>query len=103
MSLLLVLLVGILLLWLLACGWAGYRLRPLALIAILCGGLALNSAWMVFGLDAHPLERHALTAHAAAILYAFSAFGIGYLIGRVMRHWRADRVEERPDRQEGSV
>ena len=56
-------------------------------------GLALNMAWMMIGLNARLLEINALIAQASAALYACAAFGCGWLAGRIMREWRASRVD----------
>ncbi|HSG56841.1 MAG TPA: hypothetical protein VLA45_15440, partial [Paracoccaceae bacterium] len=68
--------------WMLGCGYAGYARRFGLFAVILCGGIALNTAWMVLGLQAHPLEGAAVIAHAAAVMYGLGALGTGWLIGR---------------------
>jgi hypothetical protein len=57
-------------------------------------GLALNMVWMMGGLDAHPLEVHALIAQASVTLYALCAFGLGWFVGRIARAWAASRVKQ---------
>lgn len=84
----------LLVLWMLACAFCGFRGRFWHFVAVLGAGLALNTMWMVFGLDAHPFEVHALIAHAAAILYASAAFGTGLLLGRLIRQIKASSVRD---------
>ena len=67
------------------CGWAGYRMRTGLLVGMVLAGLAANALWMVAGLGADPLSRHALMAQGALILYAVGAFGFGWLAGRLRR------------------
>ena len=87
-------LVTVLALWMLACAWCGYARRVGLFFVVLCAGFALNSLWMVIALDANPLRGHALTAHAATLLYGVSSVGAGWLVGRLVRQYRATRVED---------
>ena len=87
-------LAGILVLWMSICVWCGFTRRFRTFAVVLLAGLALNFAWMVLGLGAHLLERHALMAQAAVVLYGLCAMAAGWLAGRLVRHWRATRVEE---------
>jgi hypothetical protein len=94
---------AILLLWMLACGWCGYRRRLLWFLLVLLAGLGLNMSWMVFGLGGHPFEPHALMAHAAAILYASGSFVVGFLISRVVRQFRATSVRDLPPQEKTDI
>ena len=85
-------LVALFALWMAACALCGFRARPLRFLLILAVGLAGNMIWMVLGLDARPFEPHAILAQASATLYALCAFGIGWLVRRVMRAWQAGRI-----------
>ncbi|QFT60359.1 hypothetical protein FIU94_16135 [Sulfitobacter sp. THAF37] len=89
-----VILVAILGAWMLACAIQGYRVRPMGFVGVLLVGLALNMLWMALHLDARPLEGHALMAQAALTLYGLCAFGAGWLVGRVVRQFRASRVDD---------
>lgn len=93
MNWLLILLVTVLVIWMLLCARCGYHLRLIRFLGVLIGGLALNMGWMVFALKAHPFEPNALVAQASAVLYAITAFGSGWLVGRLVRQWRASGVE----------
>ena len=93
MNMLVLILVSLLIFWMLACAYCGYHLRILRFFAVLMAGLALNMAWMMIGLNARLLEINALIAQASAALYACAAFGCGWLAGRIMREWRASRVD----------
>lgn len=86
-------LAAILAVFMLACGYAGYAKRFGLFALVLLTGLALNSAWMIFGLNAHPLEPSALMAHMAAVMYALAALGTGWLTGRMVRAFRESRVD----------
>tara|TARA_R110002072_G_scaffold18676_14_gene69732 strand:- start:476 stop:757 length:282 start_codon:yes stop_codon:yes gene_type:complete len=86
-------LVMVLAVWMLVCGWCGYRRRVFAFLAVLLAGLALNMAWMVFGLNARPFEANALMAETSALMYAIGAFGVGWLAGRLARQWQSTQVE----------
>jgi hypothetical protein len=79
--------------WMAACAYAGYAKRFGLFVVILVLGMALNAAWMVFGLEARPLSNPALMAHAGVLLYAFAALGFGWLLGRVVRGFRDSRVD----------
>ncbi|APE43057.1 hypothetical protein BOO69_06220 [Sulfitobacter alexandrii] len=87
-------LVAILAAWMLACAVQGYRVRLLGFAGVLVLGLALNMLWMTLHLDARPLEGNALIAQAALTLYGLCAFGAGWLVGRVVRQFRASRVDD---------
>ena len=93
MNMLVLILISLLIFWMLACAYCGYHLRILRFFAVLIAGLALNMAWMMIGLNARLLEINALIAQASAALYACAAFGCGWLAGRIMREWRASRVD----------
>ncbi len=80
-------------LWLFGCGYAGYHKRFGLFAIVLLVGMGLNTFWMMAGLHAHPLSPPALTAHAAALMYAVSALGVGWFAGRVVRGFRESRVE----------
>jgi len=85
-------LIAVLLVWMTACVWTGYKVRTKSFLVVLAVGLGLNMAWMMIGLDARALEPHALVAQVAIALYGISAFGFGWLIGRVRRAWRESAV-----------
>lgn len=87
-------LIGVLVMWMLACAICGYHRRFVAFLAIALGGIALNIAWMVIGLDADPFGKHALVAHAAASLYAISSVLTGWVVGRVVRRLREKAPQE---------
>jgi hypothetical protein len=89
-------LVAVLAVWMLACAWCGYARRFVLFIVVLCSGIALNSVWMMTALDANPVRGHALTAHLATLLYALTAVGAGWLLGRLVRQFRATQVEDSP-------
>ncbi|MEH6644119.1 hypothetical protein [Sulfitobacter sp.] len=80
--------------WMFGCGYAGYKKRFGLFVIVTLFGMGLNTLWMWFGLDAMPLSSPALMAHAGALLYAFSALGVGWLIGRLVRSFRSSRVDE---------
>ncbi len=79
--------------WMLACGWCGYRARFVMFLGVLIGGLAVNQMWMMVGLKANALEPNLILAQAAAVCYALTALGCGWLAGRIARQWQASRVE----------
>lgn len=81
-------------LWMFGCGYAGYHKRFFLFFIIAVVGITLNTVWMVFGLDARPFSPPAMTAHLAAIMYAISALGFGWLAGRLVRSFRASKVDE---------
>lgn len=93
MSVTVVTLVLVLAIWMLICAWCGFRKRFVAFAGALIAGLALNMVWMVFGLQAKPFGANALMAEMSALMYGVAAFGIGWLAGRLVRQWRASRVE----------
>ncbi|WP_298857516.1 hypothetical protein [uncultured Sulfitobacter sp.] len=78
--------------WMLFCAYAGYQRRFGLVLIVVAIGMVLNTFWMVFGLDAKPLSRPALMAHAAAVFYAISAVGTGFLIGRLVQAFRESKV-----------
>lgn len=86
-------LVVILALWMLGCGYAGYTRRFGLFFAVAALGIGLNTLWMMIGLDARPFSPPALMAHAAAALYALCALATGWLAGRLARSWRNSRVD----------
>ncbi|NNK15991.1 MAG: hypothetical protein HKP51_03695 [Sulfitobacter sp.] len=92
MNITLILLVTTLLLWMAACAICGYRGRFVGFLGVLLAGLTLNMVWMVYGLQAHPLETNALIAQGAASLYAVCAFSIGWFAARIRRAWRDSRI-----------
>ena len=96
MSGVVMILIAVLAVWMLACAWCGFYVRFLRFLAVLIAGLALNMVWMMTALDAKPFEPNAIMALAAAVLYAVSAFGGGYLVGRMVRQFRQSRA---PDAQ----
>lgn len=87
-------LIAALAVWMLACGYQGYRARLLGFLGVLILGMALNMLWMALHLNATPLEGNALMAQAALMLYGLCAFGFGWLAGRVVRQFRASRVDD---------
>lgn len=93
MSITVTTLLVVLAVWMLICGWCGYRKRVFAFMGVLSVGLALNMAWMIFGLSARPFEAHALMAEVSALLYGLGAFGVGWLLGSLVRQFQASRVE----------
>lgn len=86
-------LAAVLAVWLFGCGYSGYHKRFVLFFGVALIGMGLNTLWMFFGLDAHPLSPAALTAHAAAVLYAVSALGVGWFAGRLVRGFRESRVD----------
>jgi len=86
-------LISVLAVWMLICGWCGYRMRVFAFFGVLLAGLALNMAWMVVGLNARPFEAHAMMAEMSAFMYGIGAFGVGWLVGRLARQFQASRVD----------
>tara|TARA_R100000935_G_scaffold15259_3_gene30335 strand:+ start:4421 stop:4702 length:282 start_codon:yes stop_codon:yes gene_type:complete len=93
MNLTLVILIGILVVWMLASGWCGLARRYGGFVLVLLTGLALNWAWMIWGLGAKPFERPVVMAQAAATGYAFCAFLVGWVAGRLTRTLRANRPD----------
>ena len=89
----LVILISILVVWMLAAGWCGLMRRYGGFVLVLLAGLALNWAWMIWGLGAKPLERPVFMAQAAATGYAVCAFLAGWLAGRITRELRANRPD----------
>ena len=92
MNFLAVTLVAILAIWMFVCIWCGMKQRHRSFLVVLIVGLGMNLAWMMIGLDARATEPHALVAQAAITLYGLSAFGLGWLAGRVRRAWRESAV-----------
>ncbi|WP_299416693.1 hypothetical protein [uncultured Sulfitobacter sp.] len=90
----LVLIVAGLALWMFGCAYAGYHKRFLLFFLIAVVGMTLNTVWMVVGLDARPFSTPAMTAHLAAIMYAISALGFGWLAGRLVRGFRSSGVDD---------
>ncbi|MGJ5618556.1 hypothetical protein [Sulfitobacter sp. MF3-043] len=93
MSMTVTTMLALLAVWMLVCAWCGYRIRVIAFLGLLLLGIGLNMAWIVFGLKAAPFEAHALMAQAALAMYGIGTFGIGFLVGRLARQFRASRVE----------
>ncbi|MDD9721232.1 hypothetical protein PVW51_11020 [Sulfitobacter sp. PR48] len=87
-------LIAVLAVWMLACAFQGYRARLLGFLGVLILGMALNMLWMALHLNATPLEGNALMAQAALVLYGLCAFGFGWLAGRLVRQFRASRVDD---------
>ena len=79
--------------WMFGCAFAGYHKRFGLFLVVLIMGMSLNTAWMVFGLDAKPLSNPAIMAHAGVLLYAFAAVGFGWLAGRMVRGFRESSVK----------
>lgn len=94
MSGLVIILGTILILWMSICAICGFKVRLIAFLGMLIGGLALNMAWMFWGLNAHPLEPNALFAQAALTLHGLSSFGTGWIVGRFHRRWVESRVTD---------
>ncbi|MEP5732466.1 MAG: hypothetical protein ABJL67_24210 [Sulfitobacter sp.] len=92
MTLSMMALIAGLLLWMVFCALCGFRGRFFVFLAMLIGGLVLNSLWMVFGLDAQPFESHAVMAQGAAVIYALCAFGCGWFARRLRQAWRDSKV-----------
>lgn len=87
-------LIATLAVWMLACAYQGYRARFWGFAGVLVLGMALNMLWMAVHLNATPLEGNALMAQAALVLYGLCAVGFGWLAGRVVRQFRASRVDD---------
>lgn len=81
-----------LVIWMLGCAYCGYERRFGLFLFVLAIGVALNTLWMVFGLDAKPLSPPAIMAHAGFVLYAITALGLGFLAGRLAQVFRETRV-----------
>ena len=79
--------------WMVMCGWCGYGLKFVRFLGVLFAGLALYMAWLVTAMEVSLLEPNAVMALTATVMYGVCAFGAGYLAGRVMRQFRASRVE----------
>lgn len=90
----LTILLATLAIWMLACGWCGYRQNIVRFLALLLIGLLLNMGWTMLVLNANPFGAHGMGAQIAAVLYVFSAFGTGWLIGRIARQLRESRIDE---------
>jgi hypothetical protein len=88
-------LMALLAIWMIACGYYGYTKRFVRFLIVLCVGLTANVIWMMVGLDASLGEPHMLIALASAAVYGACAFGIGLLAGRLVRAWRASTVDSR--------
>ena len=83
-------LVSVLVLWMLAAGWCGWKGTLRGFAAVLVGGLALNTAWLMLGLGASPVNLSFAMAQAAATLYALTAYATGWLIRRIVANGRDD-------------
>lgn len=79
-------------LWMFGCAFAGFYRRYKLFFLIVAIGMALNTVWMVIGLDAKPLGGPALMAHSAALIYAFCALGAGFLAGRIAKRFHDSKV-----------
>jgi uncharacterized membrane protein YqjE len=88
-----ILLMIALIFWMGICAWCGYGLRVMRFLAVLVAGFALYTLWILVVFNATPLEPNALMALVALLLYGVGAFGCGYLVGRLVRQFRASRVE----------
>lgn len=93
MTVLVSILIGCLAIWMSACAYTGYKVLPVRFLVVLLAGLMANSAWMVLGLDARLTEPHALVTLASAAVYGLCAFGLGLILGRFVRQWRASAVD----------
>ncbi len=89
MNLTLVILISILVVWMLAAGWCGLMRRYGGFVLVRLAALALNWAWMIWGLGAKPLERPVFMAQAAATGSAVCALLAGRPAGRIARQLRA--------------
>lgn len=94
MTLIIALLVAALAAWMLACGYQGYRARFAGFFGVLAIGVGVNMVWMAVHFNAPPLDPNALIAQGALTLYGLCAFGFGWLAGRLVRQFRASRVDE---------
>ncbi|KEJ89358.1 hypothetical protein DSW25_10125 [Sulfitobacter donghicola DSW-25 = KCTC 12864 = JCM 14565] len=81
-------------LWMFGCAYSGYHRRFVLFFIVLLTGMTLNTIWMVLGLDAKPFSPPAMTAHLAALMYGIAAFGMGWIIGRIVDGIRESRVED---------
>ncbi len=90
-------LVAVLALWMAAAGWCGYHKRFAGFVLVLLAGLALNAAWMIWGLGAKPFEMPVIYAQIAASGYALCAFMTGWLVGRLVRQLRDTRIDKDAD------
>lgn len=97
MSQLVPLLVAVLGLWLCLCLYTGFALRLGLFCLVVLAGLALNMAWMVMALEAHPFEVNALVAQGSLVTYGLCAFGLGWFAGRMHRRWQASRLDRDGD------
>ena len=82
-------LIATLTVWMGLCAWCGYQFRFIRFLAVLIAGLGVYMLWMMAVLNAKPLEPSAIMALSAAVLFGASAFGCGYLAGRLARQFRA--------------
>jgi hypothetical protein len=87
-------LAAILCLWMVLCLVCGYRRRVLLFLGVLLTGLSMNQLWMYLGLQARPTEINAIIAQVAVVFYGISAFGTGWLVGRISRAWAESRIED---------
>ncbi|MGJ8544981.1 MAG: hypothetical protein ACSHWZ_06025 [Sulfitobacter sp.] len=79
--------------WMLVCAYCGYR-RWLGRAALLLAvALAGNMIWITQGLAAEPLERHAVMAYLAMVIYAGASYVLGWITSRFVRGWRSSRVD----------
>lgn len=88
-----IMLIVSLVVWMVMCGWCGYGLKFVRFLGVLLAGLALYMAWLVTAMEVALTEPNAVMALTATVLYGVCAFGAGYLTGRVVRQFRASRVE----------
>ena len=89
-----IILVLCLALWMGACAYCGYQRRFLGFLAVLLAGLAVNMAWLMQGLSAHPFDVHALVMDAALTIFAVCAFAAGLYAHRVRRVWQETKVDD---------
>ncbi|NNE52690.1 MAG: hypothetical protein HKN30_09840 [Sulfitobacter sp.] len=93
MSLPLFILILALIIWVLACAYAGFALRFRLFAVALLSGLCLNYLWMLLGLGAEAFEFNVMVAQASLTLYGLCAFAIGWFLGRLVRQWRESQVD----------
>ncbi|MGB5864211.1 MAG: hypothetical protein WBG95_07900 [Sulfitobacter sp.] len=79
--------------WLLGCGYAGYKIRFLAFACLVVVGIALITVYIIYGLYQAPLSPHAIMAQSAALMLSVSAFGMGWLLGRLVKRFRDSAVD----------
>jgi hypothetical protein len=93
MSSTVILLIASLVLWMVMCAWCGFGLKFMRFLGVLCAGLGLYVVWLVVAMGISPFDPNAVMALMATVLYGACSFGAGYLTGRIVRQFRASRVE----------